>query len=478
MKRINGFLLLGICLVLWSGCELFDNTAEVVDEIDYRQIRTIRFSEHVLPLLQAKFAPLLEEEAGLQLDSWQTLIAGSDFGEVVIPFDAENSLLLELATKLDPPHPSQQGDDALTSVEIDFVVRWINEGARNDAGQVPYEDADQLLYVCNQDAGTISVIDMEANVVIRTIKLADLGFGGPNNPPPKPHHISVEPGGAFWYVSLIGANTVLKFDRANELVGRADFFETPGMVAVHPTQDVVYTARSLSAIDPPRSIGVIQRSSFSSGEPADVELVEVFFEKPHALRVSPDGAYVYTASLSTNQMAAINTTTHDVELAGFSGAQQSYVHIAVSPDSRTMYATGDVSSQLSIIDVSDPTDMTLVRTLDVNPRPWHPVLTPDGRMLYFGNKGANTVTAFNTQTQTVAAVVSGNGLAQPHGAATSPDGRFVYISNNNIRGDYTPRYDFGDNARIGTVVVIDTATNTIVKVLEVEENPAGMDAAR
>ena len=142
-----------------------------------------------------------------------------------------------------------------------------------------------------------------------------------------------------------------------------------------------------------------------------------------------------------------------------------------------MYVTGQVSGQLSLFDLSDPADPSLAGTVDVNAGPWHPVLTPDGGRLYFGNKGVNTVTAFDTQSQTLA-VVSGSGLAQPHGAATAPDGRFIYISNNNSRGDYTPRYDFGDNAAAGTVVVIDTATNAIVKVLEIEALPAGMDAVK
>ena len=35
---------------------------------------------------------------GLQLDSWEHLIAGSPHGEAVIPFDAENSLRIELST--------------------------------------------------------------------------------------------------------------------------------------------------------------------------------------------------------------------------------------------------------------------------------------------------------------------------------------------------------------------------------------------
>ena len=460
-----------LCLVV-AGCEIF-GTDNDDGEIIYSQIRDIRFSEHVLPLLQQKAALLLEDETGLQLDSWESLIAGSDFGEVLIAFDAENSLLIELATKLDPPHPSQQGPDALTQDEIDFLTRWIDEGARNDAGQAPYENAERRLYVCNQDAGLISVIDMEANVVIRTVKLAAFGFDAT----PKPHHIGVEPGGAFWYVSLIGANTLLKFDRANALVGQTDFFATPGMVAVHPTEDLVYAGRSLSAVDPPRSIGAVERAGITPGGPAAVALVEVFFQKPHALRLSPDGAYLYTASLVTNQIASVNTATNDVSLAGFPGDVQAYLHFAIAPDSRTLYATGQVAGQLSIIDLTDPTDLALLSTVDVNAGPWHPVLSPDGATLYFGNKGANTVTAFDTQSQALT-VISGNGLAQPHGAATSPDGRFVYISNNNSRGDYTPRYDFGDNAAAGTVVVIDTATNAVVKVLEIEAFPAGMDAVR
>ena len=474
MKRTLGFFLFVTSLALFAGCEIFDNRDDDLDDINYEAITDIRFSEHVLPLLQRKFALLLAAETGLRLDSWESLMAGSDFGEVLIAFDADNSLLIELATKLDPPHPSQQGPEALTPVEIDFVARWIDEGARNDAGQTPYENADQLLYVCNQDAALISVIDMEANVVIRSVKLADFGF----TDTPRPHHVGVEPDGSFWYVSLIGANTLLKFNRAGDLVGQSDFFATPGMVALHPTQDVVYTGRSLSAVDPPRSIGSIRRSDLNAESAAAVDLVEVFFQKPHALRVSPDGAFLYTASLVTNQLAVINTATQEVELAGFPGDVQAYLHLAISPDSRTLYVTGQVGGQLSIFDAADPANLSLTRTFDVNPGPWHPVLTPDGGLLYFGNKGANTVTAFDTQSQTVAAVVSGRGLARPHGAAVSPDGRFVYISNNNTMGTYTPRYDFGDNDRAGTVVVIDTATHEIVKVLEVEAFPTGMDAVR
>ena len=458
-----------LCLALLAGCELFDTRGDVLppEEIDYGAIDEIRFSEHVRPLLQQKAARLLGAEAGLDLTSWDGLIAGSDFGEVVIPFDSENSLLIELATKLDPPHPAQRGPDSLTTEEIAFLRRWIDEGARNDAGQVPYANATQLLYVANQDDASVSVIDMAANLVIRTVKLAELGFSADA----KPHHTAVAPDGSRWYVSLIGEGTVLQFDRDNRLVGRADGFETPGMLAMHPDGDRLFVGRSLSAVDPPRSIGILDAETMA------LETLGIFFQKPHALRVSPDGRYVYTASLVTNGFATYDVAGDEIFLAGVDGPVEAYLQIAVAPDGSEMYVTGQQTGRLSVLDLTDPTRPARVATVNVAPQPWHPVLTPDGGALYVGNKSEDAVTVVDTATRTVVAEIEGPGLAQPHGAAVRADGRYVYISNNNAAGAYTPRYDFGDNARAGTVVVIDTETNAIVKVIEVEALAAGMNTA-
>ena len=59
-----------------------------------------------------------------------------------------------------------------------------------------------LLYVCNQNDATVSVIDLTTNKVVRTIDLTTLGF----SKNAKPHHVAVEPDGSFWYVTLIGEN--------------------------------------------------------------------------------------------------------------------------------------------------------------------------------------------------------------------------------------------------------------------------------
>ncbi|MFQ5678972.1 MAG: beta-propeller fold lactonase family protein [Gemmatimonadota bacterium] len=418
-----------------------------------------------------------EAARGLQLDSWERLIAGSSAGEAVIPFDPDHSLLIGLATRrLGGPHPTELGAEPLSGEEIELLAAWVREGARSAAGQVPFEDARSLLYVADQGSAMISVIDMRTNVVIRTVDLQELGFG----PDAFPHHIAVEPDGSFWYVSLIAANAVLKFNRANELVGRVAF-ERPGLLALAPDSDRLYVGRSMVAANPPHRIGVIRRSDLA------LEEVDVFLPRPHALAVSPDGRYVIASSLAVNQIAVVDPEEEEVELTELGGERPHVViQFAISPDGREMVGTTEVTSRLFFFDLDRTPDLTPVDTLELPAAPWHPVYTPDGRWVYVGNNWDNSVAVVDARERRIANVIRGNGLAQPHGSAVSPDGRYVYVSSRNLEMPpghtkashvYRPRYDLGDNAHVGTVVVIDTRTQEIVKVLEVGEYASGLGTA-
>ena len=132
--------------------------------------------------------------------------------------------------------------------------------------------------------------------------------------------------------------------------------------------------------------------------------------------------------------------------------------------------------------------------------------------------------------------IKGTGLAEPHGIAIRPDGRYIYVSNRNLKGTYRPQdadepqvaeeqeeHDNGEHSNGdhgneehhsghhaehgadghdenseamemkektgdmamdmnmsdnpdygGTVTVIDTETNDIVKVLDLGRYPSGM----
>ena len=372
--------------------------------------------------------------------------------------------------------------------------------AATDAGG-PY------VYVANQLDAAVTVVDMSTNEVAATVDLEALGFSANA----KPHHVAVEPDGQHWYVSLIGDGVVVKFNRANEVVATAAF-EMPGMLALDPATDRLYVGRSMSAVNPPPSIGVVERSAMT------VDEVDVFFSRPHALVVSGELGRVYAASLAENRMGSLDVDEESLELLTLDGPIHTLVQFALAPDGRTMIGTGQLTGQVLFFDLADPANPVLTGAVEVGGMPWHPVYSPDGRRIYVPNQGSDAVTVLDAASREVVARVEGRGLAEPHGSAIRPDGRYLYVSNRNLKGAYRPDgapspvgrnehagHDMGDHGTDederdqhaghdrngmsmggmvmnddpdfgGTLVVIDTQTNAVVKVIELGRMPSGVAA--
>ncbi|HEY0674031.1 MAG TPA: beta-propeller fold lactonase family protein [Longimicrobiales bacterium] len=331
--------------------------------------------------------------------------------------------------------------------------------------------APDLLYVCNQSDATVTLIDTRTNEKVGLVDLTTLGF----SKNAKPHHIAVEPDGSFWYVTLIGENKIVKLDRDNKVVGQATF-ETPGMLSLHPTQDLLFVGRSMTAVNPPKRIGVIKRSDMS------IEEVDVLFPRPHAMALDAKDNTVYTASLATNQLAAIDVATERVQIIEVGGKQHAIMQFALSPDGRTLVASGELSAELLVFDVSSPLQPKFVRSFTVEAQPFDPVFTPDGGYVIVGNKAANAISVVDLQKLEVK-VMRGPGIAQPHGTAVSPDGRWVYVSNNNLsapagsgQGAHAMHaaQAAATPAGAGTIVVIDAHSRRIAKVIEVGHNASGI----
>jgi len=323
--------------------------------------------------------------------------------------------------------------------------------------------AQDFLYVASQEGATVSVIDMEANEVVETVDLTSLGF----SPTAKAHHTAVEPDGSFWYVSLIADGKVLKFDRQNRLVGQADF-ETPGMLALDPTSDLLYVGRSMAAVNPPQQVGMLNRTSMEMGE------LDVFFARPHALAVDPQGGRVFSASLAENRIAWAPIGEEEVDLFDVAGMMNHmFVQFAVSPDGHWMTGGGQMTGDMLVFDLSGD-EPRLDRSFKVGSQPWHPVFTPDGSQVWVPNQTGNSVTVIDTDTWSIVDVIEHPALAQPHGSAVSPDGQTVYVSGRNIDGTYHAMD--GSDGRPGTVVAIDVASRMVKAVIEVGPYAAGMSA--
>lgn len=323
-------------------------------------------------------------------------------------------------------------------------------------------EAQSLLYVASQEEVTVAVIDMSSNELVETVDLKTMGY----SETAKAHHTAVEPDGSHWYVSLIAAGKVLKFDRDNRLVGEADF-ETPGMLSLDPESDLLYVGRSMAAVNPPQRIGVVHRSTM------EIEEVDVFFPRPHALIVDTHRDRFFAASLGQNSIAYAPLGDENVDLLGLDGMNHMLVQFAVSPDGDWMVGGGQMTGDLLIFDLTGD-DPRVMNSVDVGGQPWHPTFTPDGRYVWIPNQTANSVTVVDTENWSVTDVVEHPALIEPHGSAVSPDGSTVYVSGRNVAGTYQPAD--GSEGRPGTVVAIDTRTHEVVAVIEVGRYAAGMSA--
>lgn len=326
------------------------------------------------------------------------------------------------------------------------------------------QDAGARLYVCNEGGATITVVDVASREVVATVDLRELGFSANA----KPHHVAVEPDGSHWYVSLIGENRVLKFDRSNRLVGQAEM-ETPGLMALDPSSDLLYVGRSMKAVRPPQRIGIVHRSDMT------LEEREVFVARPHAVAVQPERGWIHTASLATNRIASLPADGGDLRVTELEGPTHTYVQFALSPDRSRMVATGQTSGRVLLFDVSEAGPPELLRGLEVGGEPWHPAYGPDGRFAYVPRKAADAVDVVDVEAWEVVATVRGEGLSQPHGSALSPDGRHLFVTSNNLDGAWTPPgWEGTEGDPPGALVVIDTGSREIVDVLTMGQNPTGL----
>ncbi len=281
-------------------------------------------------------------------------------------------------------------------------------------------DTPQRLYVCNQGEATVSVINMETNAVETVVDLTELGFSENASP----HHAIAEPDGSAWYVSLISENTVLKFNADNELVSRAAM-EAPGLLAMHPTEDYLFAAHSMKAVNPPQRIGMMPRSNLEA-----IEQVDVFLDRPHAIAIPSSGDAVYVGSLATNQLMGLNPDTQRGELTPLSGPTHVMVQMAASPTTNTVVGTGQMTGQLLFFNREDNGALAPDTSITVGAQPWHPVYSPDGRRIYVPNKESNTISVVDADARAVVATIEHPSLVQPHGSALSADGRYLYVSNN------------------------------------------------
>lgn len=332
--------------------------------------------------------------------------------------------------------------------------------------------ATSKLYVVNQGGATITVVDQQRLSVDTVLDLRTLGFTANA----KPHHVAVEDDGSHWYVSLIGDGRVLKFDRANRLVAQVRM-ETPGLLSLDPVHDSLYVGRSMTAVNPPRSLGVIARKAFTL-----VDEQEILIARPHALAVTRDGKWVHTASLAENRIASVEVATGRVTLTTIPGVPRSLVQFALSPDGTRMVAGGELSNSLLVFDLTRPPPFVVSTEIPLEGKPWEPRFLADGRTVVVTLLARNALASVDITSAAVGRVIEAR-MAQPYGMFVRADGRYAFVVNQNSgalkdgQSGHEGHAMEGHSATDGWLSIIDLRTGVLASALMLGNGPTGLGAA-
>ena len=91
----------------------------------------VSFANDILPILNSRCLNCHggdKIEEGLIIGSYGELMAGSANGPVIVPGDAQGSLLVEMVSTLEMPKRGPK----LTPPQIQLIVDWVNQGALNN----------------------------------------------------------------------------------------------------------------------------------------------------------------------------------------------------------------------------------------------------------------------------------------------------------------------------------------------------------
>lgn len=172
----------------------------------------------------------------------------------------------------------------------------------------------------------------------------------------------------------------------------------------------------------------------------------------HELLLSADGKTAYTAAWPAGKVIVIDTATNTVITTIAVGAGPT--GLALHPDGTTLWVANTDSKTVSVIDTE--TNAVLHTLTNAGSSPHLVVFTPDGAYAYIvqrANADDANVVVLNTLTRAVVTTIDTN--IRHTDAAVAPDGSVIYLSSEDR--------EFGNKQ--GYVLVIDTATNTVMSAV-------------
>jgi YVTN family beta-propeller protein len=419
---------------------------------------------------------------GLDLTSYEGIFRGSKYGTVVVSGTAYMSHLVQSINQTDTvlsPLSSvtmPASRDPLPSEDIQTIVRWIRDGAQNDNGSLPFPEPRPLgkvFFTC-QAVDLVGVLDIQTGLIMRYVSVGNpLPLTGPTK---SPHNVQIDDQGRYYYVTLVNANVLKKYDAVtNALLGEVNVGIAPAHVVITHDGSKAYVTNFNQAVG---QVYVVNTATMTVTK---VIASSLLMKATHGLRLSHDGKYLYAGNNGDDFITVVRTSNDSVVATlGVIDSVRVPVgsftfkpyQVAVRADDRFVYVTCNGRGYVSVIERIGDT-FVWRDTIRVGQKPLQCEVTPDGRFLYVCNQGSGSVSVINAQTNQLFTTINNVGK-QPHGVDITGDSRTAYVTCENNVGSDPPHHPITGSKAPAFLVVIDVGTNQVIRRIEVGGFAAGV----
>jgi YVTN family beta-propeller protein len=460
---IKRFTFITICTgILISGCT----------ESSVTPTENIKFSRDVLPIfLQNCAVHGCHEQAhqnsdNLELTSWNSIMRnGFRYGAPIIPYNAYWSALVShinydtnLSIIAEEPRmpkcsPPITGEP-LPPNQIHTIVQWINEGAKDDNGNVAFSNIPNKAFVACQASDLIAVINLDNNFLVRLVRV---GPGGANLT--APHAVEADGLGRFFYTTHIRTNTVGKYDAYTyEFINSVVVDGIPAEIYINYAGDKGYLTNWDAGVSGSRKIFILNLT--------DMTLINTIEDArlwaTHGGDFTHDQDYFITVSQLSEYVTIIRTSDDQIdeqipvdELVPPNGNGTGLfepIAVGISHDERYALISCTKRNEVRVLDLEA---RTFIKRIPTGEFPLLLHVSHDNRWCYVPNRNSNSVTVINMQTLEVEKVIEYVGV-QPHCAAFTQDGHYAYVACESL-GENNPyvHHPITGSNRPGTTAVID-----------------------
>ncbi|WP_316843180.1 gliding motility-associated C-terminal domain-containing protein [Pedobacter psychrodurus] len=273
------------------------------------------------------------------------------------------------------------GQLSVINLATNTVVARVPVGVSSMA--VVVNNANNRIYVANQQSHSVSVINSITNTIVTTI---DFGVGEPSG-------LTLSPDGSKLYVT--DYNQYVNLLRVinttdNSVITSIPIGNNSWGVVVSPDGRFVYT---VSAGDGTITVINTQTNSVM----ATISLGQA----PFNICISADGKFLYVTNYGSNMVSVINTQTNVVSATINTGQGPS--DLALSLDGSRLYVSNSVANTVSVINTSNNSEITTINT-GINPQGL--CFSTDGSKLYVVTQhvGNDNLSVINTATNALTAI--------------------------------------------------------------------------